>query len=117
MRRSAAIPILAVAGLLTGCGWSQRIEKEVAPDTVSLADRCADIMKRAMPFAEIDVGDKTSQSMDVRTIVAHVQGSRTDMPDSSQVERDLAVECTFVDNVLTAFRWTKGGPPSPSPAP
>jgi len=109
MRPTAAIMILAAASLLGGCGWS----KGVAPDTVSLADRCAEIMQRAMPFAEIETGGETSQDVDIRTIVAHVQGARTDMPANTTIERGLAVECTFVDNVLTAFRWTKGGPRTP----
>ena len=63
-----------------------------------------------MPFADLDIGDKTSRSPDIRTIVATVQASRTDATPGSGVDRDLAAECTFTDNVLTAFRWTKGGP-------
>jgi hypothetical protein len=113
MRAPAVIGILVAVGFLAGCDWSQRMEERVAPDSVSLADRCAQIMKRAMPFAEMDIGDRTSDSSDVRTIVAHVTASRTDMPDNASVERDFAVECTFTDNVLTAFRWTKGGPAAP----
>ena len=102
--------MLVVAGLLGGCDWSQKLTERVVPDTVSLADRCAEIMKKAMPFAEIDIGDRASQSPDVRTIVAQVQGTRTDMAGNTQVDRDLAVECTYVDGVLTGFHWTKGGP-------
>jgi hypothetical protein len=110
MSRSAAIlaAILAVvaAGLLTGCGLSRRI----APDTVSLADRCSEIMKAAMPFADIDIGNRSSQSTDIRTIVVHVEGTRTDKAGNDQVGHDLAAECTFEDGVLTGFHWTKGGP-------
>jgi hypothetical protein len=68
-------------------------------------------MQKAMPFAEIDIGGRSSASTGLRTIVANVTGKRTDMPNNSQVQRDLAVECTFEDNVLTAFHWTTGGPP------
>jgi hypothetical protein len=113
MRRFAVIAIIVTAFSLAGCDWSQRMGARVAPDTISLADRCAAIMKAAMPFAEIDIGDRTSNSTDIRTIVARANGTRTDTPGSSQVDRDLAVECTFIDNVLTEFRWTKGGPPQP----
>jgi hypothetical protein len=113
MRRFAVIAIFVSACSLAGCDWSQRMGSRVAPDTVSLADRCAGIMKAAMPFAEIDIGDRTSNSTDIRTIVARANGTRTDMPGNNRVDGDLAVECTFVDNVLTGFRWTKGGPPQP----
>jgi hypothetical protein len=109
MRLSAVIAI-TVASLLAGCNW-QRVAADVAPDTVSLADRCAAIMKRAMPFAEIDIGDRTAKTTDVRVIVTEVTGTRKDMSNNAAMDRDLAVECTFTDNVLTAFRWTKGGPP------
>ncbi|HWD58528.1 MAG TPA: hypothetical protein VG308_09635 [Stellaceae bacterium] len=105
-----------LAGMLGGCDFSQRVEKHLAPDTQSLADRCGDIMQRAMPFAELAVGDKTSHSIDVRTIVAQVAATRTDMAKNDQVTRDLTAECTFTDNVLTGFRWTQGGP-EPAPAP
>jgi hypothetical protein len=111
MRQAASLAALTVVSLLTGCGWSHDLKKEVTADTTSLADRCDAIMQKAMPFAEIDIGDRSSTATGLRTIVAKVTGKRTDMPDNSQVERDLAVECTFDDTVLTAFRWTKGGPP------
>ena len=112
MRQASPLAVLAAASLLAGCGFSHDLEKQVTADTASLADRCGEIMKRAMPFAEIDIGERSSASTGLRTIIAKVAGKRTDLPDNSQVERDLAVECTFQDNVLTAFRWTKGGPPS-----
>jgi hypothetical protein len=111
MRRGRVAVLMALTGLLAGCGWSHDLKKEVTADTASLADRCAEIMKKAMPFAEIDIGNRSSTASGLRTIVAKVTGKRTDMPDNGQVERDLAVECTFEDTVLTAFRWTKGGPP------
>ena len=112
MRQIPTLAALAVASLLAGCGWSHNLGKEVTADTASLADRCAAIMKKAMPFAEIDIGDRSSAASGLRTIIAKVAGKRIDMPNNSQVERDLAVECTFDDNVLTAFHWTKGGPPT-----
>jgi hypothetical protein len=111
MKRARVAVMMAFTGLVTGCGWSHDLKKEVTADTASLADRCGEIMQRAMPFAEIDIGDRSSAATGLRTIIAKVTGKRTDMPDNSQVERDLAAECTFEDNVLTAFRWTKGGPP------
>jgi hypothetical protein len=111
MPRTSTLTALAVTSLIAGCGWSHDLKKEVTADTASLADRCAEIMQRAMPFAEIEIGERSSAASGLRTIVAKVTGKRTDMPGNSQVDRDLAVECTFEDTVLTAFRWTKGGPP------
>lgn len=108
---------LVIASSLAACSWSgtigQKMEATIAPDTVSLADRCGEIMKAAMPFAQLDLGDRSSRSPDVRTIVAQVAATRTDLPNDVAGERDLAAECTFVNNVMTAFRWTKGGPPPP----
>ena len=105
--RFAAAAIVVASMVPAGCSLPGRI----APDTVSLADRCADIVKRAMPFADIDIGELSSANADLRTIVAKVTGTRTDMPDNGQIERHLAAECTFRDGVLIAFHWTKGGPP------
>ena len=112
MRMRVLPAALTAAVLLAGCDWSQKMAGRIAPDTVSLADRCGEIMQKAMPFAEIEIGDRTSESTGIRTIVAHVQGTRTDIPQNGEVARDLAAECTFQNNVLTAFRWTKGGPPA-----
>lgn len=113
MRWPVAIVLVAMTGLLAGCGLSQKLQQRIIPDTASIGGRCADIMRRAMPFAAIDIGRESADSPDIRIIVAHVAGTRTDTSDNSQVARDLAVDCTFTDNVLTAFRWTKGGPLPP----
>jgi hypothetical protein len=109
MCRPVAAILLAML-FLTGCDWSQRMSARVAPDTVSLADRCAAIMQAAMSFATLDIGDRTSKGVDIRTITAQVTARRTDQPDNPNVDRDMGAECTFVDNVMTAFHWTKGGP-------
>src|SRR5215469_10966425 len=98
MRLVVIIVVLAATALVAACERAS-----VAPDTISLADRCAAIVERAMPFAEIDIGDKTSKGVDTRTIVARVSGTRTDMAGNNHIERDLVAECTFVDNVLSAF--------------
>lgn len=106
------VAILGASGL-AGCSFSERVEHQIAPDTVSLADRCGAIMQAAMPFAQIELGDRGSRSPDVRTIIATVVGTRADVPKDAANGRDVAAECTFVDGVVTAFRWTKGGPPPP----
>ncbi len=96
-----AIFVLIILGsALVGCGV--RVSQ-------SLADRCADIAQAAMPFAEIDMEKRTSASTALNRIVARVEGTRTDLPEGS-LPRDLAAECEFDSNILSAFRWTKGGP-------
>jgi hypothetical protein len=104
MRRTAVIMTLLVS--LSGCGWS----KQITADTASLGDRCAHVMQAAMPWADLDIGGKSSRSPDIRTIIATAQATRADTPPGSASDRDLAAECTFTDSVLTAFRWTKGAP-------
>jgi len=116
MRAAAAIIALAALAPLPGCDWSQRMEHKLAPDTLSLADRCAGVMTAAMPYAQFEIGDRSSQAQSVRTIVARASATRTDLAKDSPGERDFAVECTYTDNVLTAFHWTKGGP-APDEAP
>ena len=108
--RSLAVLLLVVVSALAGCSWSQKMEAKVAPDTFSLADRCGEIMKAAMPFAQLELGDRASRSPDVRTIIAQVAATRTDLPKDAAGGRDVEAECTFENNVMTAFRWTKGGP-------
>jgi hypothetical protein len=115
MRRANVIFAFLATLSLAGCSWPEKIEGRVAPDTVSLADHCGAIMQAAMPFARLDLGDRTSRSPDVSTIVAQVAATRTDLPEDAATGRDLMAECTFENNVMTAFRWTKGGPlPMPS---
>jgi len=115
MRGAKVIVAFPAVLFLAGCSWSGKIEGKIAPDTVSLADRCGAIMQAAMPFAQLELGDRTSRSPDVSTIVAQVAATRTDLPKDAATGRDLMAECTFENNVMTAFRWTKGGPlPTPS---
>lgn len=113
MHGSKAILIILMAASLAGCSWSEKMEARVAPDTVSLADRCGAIMQAAMPFAQLELGDRTSRSPDVSTIIAQVAATRIDLPKDAAIGRDFMAECTFENNVMTAFRWTKGGPPPP----
>ena len=110
--KTIAFAIFAVA--LAGCSL-QKMQGKLVPDTVSLGDRCAAIMQTAMPFAQIELGARGARDLDVRTIIVQVSGTRTDLPKDAAESRDLAAECTFENNVMTAFRWTKGGPLSPPP--
>jgi hypothetical protein len=85
--------------LAAGCGGVR---------DVGLAERCADIMQRAFPSASIEIGKSDASARGLTTIVAHVEGTRTDLPAGGPLTRDLAVECRFDDNILTEFRWTAG---------
>src|SRR5271165_2479148 len=97
-RWAAVIFFPVAAGLLGSCSQqATQLGGRVAPDTLGLGDRCAEFMQKAMPFAEIDIGDRASASPDIRTIVARATGTRTDLPQESPADRDLAVECTFTD--------------------
>jgi hypothetical protein len=75
---------------------------------VGLAERCAEIMQLAFPNAAIEIGKSDAAATSLTTIVAHVEGARTDMPAGGPLVRDLAVECRFDNNILTGFRWTAG---------
>ncbi len=105
MSRYGAIVTVTCAGVfLAGCG--------IGPTrSVSLADRCGAAMKAAMPFAKIDISSRTSQNTGIDTIVAHVQGVRTDLPAGSLLPRRVAAQCDFDDNALRVFRLTEGVPP------
>jgi hypothetical protein len=65
-------------------------------------------MLRAFPSANIEIGKSGASATGLTTIIAHVEGVRTDMPPEGPLTRDLAVECQFDDNILTGFRWTVG---------
>ena len=78
------------------------------PRDVGLAERCADIMRRAYPSAAIDITKTEATATSLTTIMAKAEGIRTDVPPGAPVPQDLAVECRFDENVLTGFRWTAG---------
>lgn len=73
-----------------------------------MADRCADLMKSAYPGADIDITKREAAATSLTTIVAHVEGERTNLPAPASVSRHLAVECKFDNNILTGFRWITG---------
>jgi hypothetical protein len=102
MRRTRCASILLAAGLLSlvaGC--------HLAPPG-GMADRCADIMQRAFPDADIDITKREAAAISLTTIVARVEGIRNALPPQGPVARNLAVECRFDNSILTGFRWTSG---------
>jgi len=101
LRSGAAVSVLGLVCCLgTGC--------DIIPHDVGLAGRCADIMQRAFPSATIEIGKSEASATGLTTIVAHVEGVRSDLPPDAPLVRELAVECRFDDDILTGFRWTAG---------
>jgi hypothetical protein len=96
---STATCLGLVCCLGVGCG---------ATRDVGLAGRCADIMQRAFPSATIEISKSEASATSLTTIVARIEGIRSDMPPEGPLTRDLAVECQFDNNILTDFRWTAG---------
>jgi hypothetical protein len=116
----AVIATLICSISLAGCGgtgeWARSVGAKIDPDSQSLADRCGQIMKAAMPFADIELGNHSSDASGITKITARIEGARKDLsPDTGG--RNLAAECTFDNATLTGFRWTKGGPSSPPETP
>ena len=97
---STALLAAALCCVAAACGG--------IPRDVGLAERCADIMRRAYPSAAIDITKTDATATSLTTIVANAEGVRTDVPPGAPVRQDLAVECRFDENILTGFRWTAG---------
>jgi hypothetical protein len=91
--------LAALCLLAAGCSF---------PRATGLADRCVEFMRRAYPSAAIEITKSEAAATTLTTIVAQVEGMRTDTPPDGPLPRDLAVECRFDENVLTGFRWTAG---------
>jgi hypothetical protein len=98
---STALLCAVLCSVAVGCG---------IPHDVGLAERCADLMRRAYPSAAIDITKTEATATGLTTIDAKAAGVRTDVPAGAPVPQDLAVECRFDENVLTGFRWTAGPP-------
>jgi hypothetical protein len=96
---STALLCVALCSVAAGC---------VIPRNVGLAERCADIMRRAYPSAAIDITKSEATATSLTTIVAKADGVRTDLPPGAPALPGLAVECRFDENILTGFRWTAG---------
>jgi hypothetical protein len=73
-----------------------------------MAERCADFMTRAFPGASIDVTKSEAAAESLTTVVATVEGVRSDLPRAVRVPHRIAAECRFDNGILTRFRWTKG---------
>jgi hypothetical protein len=93
----AGLLLVMLAAIAAGCG---------IPRDVGLAERCADFMRRAYPSAPIEITRSDASATSLTTIMARIDGVRTDIGEDAPLPRNLAVECRFDQNVLTGFRWT-----------
>ena len=75
--------------------------------SVSLGDRCADFMRRALPDTGIEITNRTVK-VDDNDTVATIEGVRRDVPPDGLYAREIAAECRFNNAILTGFRWTVG---------
>ncbi len=96
---ATALALAILCGLIAAC-------QTLVPG--GLSDRCADIMQRAYPNADIDITKREAAATGINTIIANVSGVRKDMPPDGPLPRDLAVECRFDGNILTGFKWIAG---------
>jgi hypothetical protein len=97
----------ASAALLCGVLCSVAAACVIQRD-LGAAERCTDFMRRAYPSAAIDIAKTDATATSLTTIVANVEGVRTDVPPGAPSPQNLAVECRFDENILTGFRWTAG---------
>jgi hypothetical protein len=104
----STVLLVALGGCLAGCGALGRF---VPPG--GMAERCGRFMTEAFPEAAIDITKSEAAAISLTTIVAKVEGVRTNMPGHAALPPALAVECRFDNSVLTGFHWTKGPIPVP----
>jgi hypothetical protein len=96
-----AFLLFCLIASLTGCGG------RLYPDSSKgLADRCAAIMTAAIPYADLDIGKRTSANKGISIITAHVEATRADHPNDPGMARDFAADCEFNDTVLVSFHLT-----------
>lgn len=98
-RVCVALTAACASGIIAGC--------HLIPEG-GMADRCASLMKQAYPNGDIDITKREAAATSLTTIVAHVEGDRTNLPSHPPIARHIAVECKFDNDVLTSFRWTAG---------
>jgi hypothetical protein len=110
MRQPAVILLLLAATPLAGCGWAESVGGRVNPGSMSLADRCATVMTAAIPYAELDIGKRSSENKGISIIAAHVEATRTDHAGDPGLARNLAADCEFDNGALVSFHLTGLGP-------
>jgi hypothetical protein len=80
--------------------------------SVSLAERCVDIMHRAFPEGGFDINSRRVK-VEGNAAVVGIAATRDAVPANGLYAREVGVECRFENGILTGFRWT-AGPVRPS---
>ena len=108
-RNLALAVILLLAAGLTGCERMKTIgfDTQGAFGSVSLIDRCADVMRRALPASGLKITDQKVNT-DMSTATVDVIGVRSGVEEGGVYARDVAAQCDFQSGILTSFRWTRG---------
>jgi hypothetical protein len=116
LARTLTVALLAVSPLAACERFSTLgFDTVGAIGSVSDADRCIDIMRRAFPEGGIDITRQEVTGGAV--IVAQITGTRADIPATGPYARVVAAECRFEGGVLTDFHWTQGPVRSSNAAP
>ena len=90
----------SIVVLISGCGIREP----------SIVDRCADILRAAWPGRALEVTSKKAApdfTNNLATVAVAVQAKAT---GTSGSPRELGIECTFENSVVTGIRWTAGVP-------
>jgi hypothetical protein len=97
------------AAVLAGCARLSALgfDAHGAIGSVSDADRCADILRRAFPDSGAELADP-HVSQAGTALVIQVTGIRKAVPANTAYARRIGVECRFDGGILTGFRWTEG---------
>ena len=113
--------LLAMLPLLTGLAGCERMktigfDAQGAFGSVSLIDRCADMMRRALPASGLEISDQ-KVNVDMNSSTVEISGVRSGVPEGGLYARDVAAQCEFQSGILTGFRWTRGPLRAASAAP
>ena len=104
--------LTAIGGflMLAGCGLTTTSLRDASP-----AERCADVMREAMPKAEIAVtAEKAAadETHDLNAIRATAEGTIQTATEGAKFPGkkpgSVAMECVFHHGVLVQLSWTAG---------
>jgi len=101
-RPAAALIAAALLLALAGCA------RDISFRDVGFGERCASLAERAFPQARLRTAGNADVAIAGRGAVVDLRLARTDVSENATEPRDLAVQCRFLDGVLTDFHWTAG---------
>ncbi len=112
MRKRGALAIAAGFLLVSSLAACERMstlgfDAQSSFGSVSLGDRCVDVVRRAFPNAELDVSDPRVK-LDGNAATVAVGAVRSGIPADGLYARNIAAECRFENGILMGFRWTAG---------